>query len=265
MALAGLALLFAACGARGAAEEDGQAASAESGEITVFAASSLSESFQELARSFERNNPRTHVNLNFASSAALAVQVNEGAAADVFAAADQQTMATVSSRGNVEGAKDFALNTPVIVVPRDGRAVQSLQDFAKPGVRIVLAAGEVPIGRYSREILAKASSPVGLGGDFASSALANVKSNEPNVRAVLTRVQLGEVDAGIVYLTDISSAGKDVRAIGIPDQFNVVARYPIAVVSASRRPNTARAFQSYVLSAEGQAILARYGFRQPGS
>lgn len=233
------------------------------GEITVFAASSLTEAFREAGAAFERANPGTKVTFSFAASSALAVQINEGAPADVFASADANQMKSVTDEGNAAAPTTFAKNTPVVVVPKDGTAVTAFADLAKPGIKLVLAGKDVPIGRYSREILEKASGPGGISPDFSERVLANLKSDEANVRAVLTKVQLGEADAGIVYKTDLASAAEDVRAIEIPAAYNVVAEYPIAVVGGTKNEATAAAFVAFLRSAEGLAILEKYGFAKP--
>jgi molybdate transport system substrate-binding protein len=149
------------------------------------------------------------------------------------------------------------------VVPRNGSPVAAFEDLARAGIKLVLAAKEVPIGRYSREILAKASASDGISPDFSAKVLANLKSDEANVRGVLTKVQLGEADAGIVYRTDVGAAAGEVKAIEIPAQYNVVAEYPIAVVSGSKNKPVADAFVTFVQSSGGAAILEKYGFAKP--
>ena len=252
------ALAAAACG------DDSEAPAAgvgpATGNITVFAASSLTDAFTVAAKRFRELHPNAAVTFNFAASSALAVQINEGAPADVFASADGVQMKTVADKGNVAGARIFATNTPVVVVPRAGSPVGSFDDLAKAGVRLVLAGPEVPIGRYSREILAKAGAAKGEGSEFERRVLANLRSNETNVRAVLTKVALGEADAGIVYATDVGAAAQDVRAIHVPAAYNVVAEYPIALTVRANNRLTAEAWVTFLLSAEGQAILAKFGF-----
>lgn len=234
------------------------------GEIIVFAASSLTEAFKEAGAAFQAANPRTKVTFNFAASSALAVQLNEGAPADVFASADNAQMKVVTDKGAAREPRTFVKNLPVVVVPRGSSAVGGFGDLQKPGLNLVLAAPEAPIGRYSRDILTRASAPQGgISPNFSERVLANLKSNEPNVRAVLAKVQLGEADAGIVYKTDLAAAGGDVTAIEVPTQYNIVAEYPIAVVSASRKPAVASAFVTFVLSPVGQAILQKAGFTAP--
>lgn len=234
------------------------------GEIAVFAAASLTDAFTELGELFAEKYPDADVTFNFASSSALATQINEGAPAHVFASADLAQMKVVVDAGNAEGDRLFATNKPVVVVPKSGSPVATFEDLAKPGVRLVLAAPEVPVGRYSREILTKASTvPGGVSADFSDKVLANLQSNEANVRAVLTKVQLGEADAGIVYSTDAAIAADTVTVIEVPVAFNVVAQYPIATVDDSNNSSGAAAFVEFILSSEGQAVLSKYGFGSP--
>lgn len=233
------------------------------GEITVFAASSLTEAFKEAGTVFEKANPGTRVTFNFAASSALAVQINEGAPADVFASADTTQMKNVTDKGNAGESAIFVKNTPVVVIPKDGKTVVTFADLARPGVKLVLAGKDVPIGRYAREILTKASGTGGVSADFSDKVLANLKSEEANVRAVLTKVQLGEADAGVVYKTDVGAAANEVRVIEIPTAYNVVAEYPIAVLKASKNQVTAAGFVAFIRSAAGQAIMEKYGFVKP--
>jgi len=234
------------------------------GDITVFAAASLTDTFKEAGKAFEKANPGTKVAFNFASSSALATQINEGAPADVFASADSVQMQVVTDKGNATAPALFATNLPVVVVPKSASPVQSFSDLAKPGTRLVLAGPEVPIGKYARDIFINASKAgSGISPDFSDRVLANLKSNEANVRAVLTKVQLGEADAGIVYSTDASVAANDVKVIQIPTQYNVIATYPIAALKGAKNASTARAWVVFILGADGQAILAKYGFGKP--
>jgi molybdate transport system substrate-binding protein len=234
------------------------------GEIIVFAAASLTEAFREMEGPFEAAHPGADVRFNFASSAALATQINEGAPADVFASADLPQMKVVMDAGNATGDQIFATNDLVVVVPKVGSRVASFEDLARHGVRLVLAAPDVPAGRYSREILANASAASGgIAPDFSERVLANLRSNEANVRAVLAKVQLGEADAGIVYSTDAAITADQVAVIPIPAAFNVTARYPIATVTNGRNPSGGAAFVAFVLGSEGQAVLAKYGFGSP--
>ena len=236
------------------------------GGITVFAASSLTDAFNELAKAFHAANPKATATFNFASSSALAVQINQGAPADVFASADTVQMKVVTDAGNVSESQLFARNLPVVVVPKSAAVVASFQDLAKPGLKLVLASKDVPIGNYARTVFTNASAATGgISADFSARVLANLKSEETNVRAVLAKIQVGEADAGIVYATDAVVAGSDVRTLPIPTQYNVVATYPIAVVKSTKQQAVARAFVAFVLSVAGQAILQKYGFVGPAS
>jgi molybdate transport system substrate-binding protein len=223
--------------------------------ITVFAAASLTEAFTELAEAFERQHPDVEVRLSVAGSAALRTQILEGAPADVFASASPDEVETLVAAGIVIDARTLAANRLVVVTSDDG--IRSFDNLAGPGVRLVLAAEDVPAGRYARESLALAEADGAFGADFASRVFANVRSNEANVRAALAKVELGEADAAIVYATDLGAAGGDVRAVPIPERFQPAAHYRIALLSENEQ---ARAFTALATSAEGAAILARYGF-----
>lgn len=259
--LALVAFAAVACGG----DADSPPGDGPAGELRVAAASSLTEAFEEAGDAFRRQHPGVELRFNFASSSALAAQIVEGAPADVFAAADHAQVAVVVERGLARDPVVFAQNVPVVVVPAKGSPVASFADLARPAVRLVLAGPDVPIGRYAREVLARAAAdPQGPGAGFADDVLANLRSNEANVRAVLTKVQLGEADAGIVYATDARVAGGDVRVIAIPDAYAVLAEYPIVVLGESRNPAAARAWVEFLTGPEGRAILARHGFRTPG-
>ena len=230
-------------------------------EIIVFAASSLTDAFNELAQAFQAKNEGTQVVLNLAGSSQLATQLNEGIAADVFASANAAQMQAVITSGRIQAGTEvlFVSNRLTIVVPADNPAgIHSLEDLAKPGVQMVLAVEGVPVREYTDEILA--AMPV----DFQTRFYANLVSEEDNVRQVSAKVALGEADAGIVYTSDVTpDIGAQVHQIAIPDAQNVVAAYPIAPLADAPHPDIARSFIDFVLSAEGQAILARWGFAPP--
>ena len=244
-------------------DDESGADGSPSGEITVFAASSLTDAFKEAGTAFESKHPGTKVTFNFAASSALAVQINELAPADVFASADQVQMKLVTDKANAIEPLVFVKNTPVVVVPKTNSEVATFTDLAKADVKLVLAGPTVPIGRYAREIFVNASGAGGVSADFSTKVLANLKSEEANVRAVLTKVQLGEADAGVVYKTDVGAAANDVRVVEIPAAYNVVAEYPIAVVKHSKNSATAAAFVAFIRSDEGQTIMEQYGFTRP--
>ena len=227
-------------------------------EVLVFAASSLTEAFGEIGRRFEEANPTATVRFVLGPSDALAAQINNGAPADVFASASETWMKAVGDEEpGVDDEGTFAHNRLVIVTPPDDPAgIASLEDLAKPGVKLVLAAEDVPAGTYAREALD--------GAGVAEQAEANVVSNEEDVKAVVQKIVLGEADAGIVYVTDLTTdVESSVRAVSIPRADNVIATYPISVVASSEQASLAGSFVEYVRSRDGQEILRSYGFLPP--
>jgi len=240
-----------ACG--GAGGSTTTATTTATGELFVFAAASLTDAFEELGTAFNKEYPDVTVTYNFGPSSGLADQIVQGAPADVFASANQTQMDKVADADLVEGQPlMFVTNSLQIVVePGNPLGIHGLADLARPDVTLVLAAPEVPAGQFAREALMKA-------GVQASPA-----SNEVDVRSVLQKVALGEADAGIVYVTDVQVADDMVDGVDIPDDQNVVARYPIATLANALNPEAAAAFVALVLGERGQAILASYGFSQP--
>jgi molybdate transport system substrate-binding protein len=240
------ALMVAACG--GGDEPGG--GSTSPGELKVFAAASLTAAFTELGQQFTAANGGTRVIFNFAGSQALATQIQQGAPADVFASADVPNMDKVKDLAG--DPQVFASNLLQIVVengnPKD---VKGLDDLAERDLKVVLAAEEVPAGKYAKQILDRAGVSV------------RPVSLEDDVKAVVTKVSLGEADAGIVYVTDVSAGGDKVEGVAIPTDQNVTATYPIATVKASKAQDEAQAFMDLVLSDQGRQVLERYGFRPP--
>lgn len=231
-------------------------------ELRVFAASSLSSAFSEIARKFEGTHPGTTVRLNLAGSQQLATQVEQGAVADVFASADQRWMDYLRERSLVEGPSDaFARNVLTVILPRTNPArISRLQDLARPGIKLVIGAETVPVGRYGRELLQRLSKLPGFSSDYATRTLRNVVSEEENVKAVVSKVQLGEADAGIVYRSDATGqVARYVKTLAVPDSVNVTAEYPIAVLSGARHKEAARKFIELVMSDEAQTILEQRG------
>jgi molybdate transport system substrate-binding protein len=237
------------------------------GELTIFTAASLTEAFKEMAAEIERANPGTKLTFNFAGSPTLRTQLAQGARADVFASADEPNMVGAEKDGTIGGAPQiFARNLLVVVVPAKNPAgIDTLHDLAKPKLKLVLTNKDVPVGNYARQALEKLSQDPSYGSDFAKRVLANLVSEETNVKQVASKVQLGEADAGIVYSTDVTPALRTaVRVLQIPAEFNVIAKYPIATVKGAHNEAGAQAFIAYVLSPAGQAILARHGFLVSG-
>jgi molybdate transport system substrate-binding protein len=240
---------------------------ATAAELTVFAAASLTDAFNEIGKNFEAANPGTSVSFNFAGSQQLAQQIGQGAPADVFASANNAQMAGAIKSGQVVSGsqKTFARNRLVVIYPaaNPGKLSQ-LQDLANPGLKVVLADKSVPVGDYALDFLTRASASPDFTATFSPTVLANVVSYETDVKQVLAKVALGEADAGIVYTTDITpDAAAKVGRLNIPDALNTVASYPIAAIQGSANAALAQKFVDYVLSSEGQAVMAKYGFLPP--
>ncbi|NLE21823.1 MAG: molybdate ABC transporter substrate-binding protein [Actinobacteria bacterium] len=242
--LAALALAATGCGSP-ATTEGGEAAGQL--ELTVFAAASLTDAFTQIGADFTAAHPGVKVAFNFAGSNDLGTQIGQGAPADVLATADTGTMDGAGDL--VDGPRPFAANKLVIAVaPGNPLGITGLEDLSRDGIKVVLAAPEVPAGKYAGDVLSKAGvevEPVSL---------------EVSVKGVVTKVALGEADAGIVYTTDVAAASGDVKGVPIPDEQNVVAVYPLAAVTASSHADAAADFVDYVLSAEGQRVLEDHGF-----
>jgi molybdate transport system substrate-binding protein len=233
----------------------------DAGTLTVFAAASLTDAFDEVAATLEAANPGLDIVNNYAGSQALVTQLTEAAPADVAAFASNSAMADATEAGVVTvEAQPFVENVLTIVVPADNPAgITSAADLAKPGIKLVLAQEEVPVGGYSRQSICNMGADTATyGDDFVTMVAGNVVSEEDNVRSVLSKVDLGEADAGIVYTSDVKAAD-NVMTVEIPEAVNELATYPIAPV-ASGNQDLAAAYISFILSPDGQAILESYGF-----
>lgn len=227
-------------------------------ELTVFAAASLTDAFNELAAAFSVENEGVQVALNFAGSSQLATQLNEGIPADVFASANPLQMQVVMDSGRIAAGSEklFVSNRLTVIVPADNPAgITAFADLARPDVQLILAVKGVPVRAYTDEIVAA------LPPDFQNGFYSNLVSEEDNVRQVAAKVALGEADAGVVYTSDVTPdiAGQ-VRQITIPAAQNVIAAYPIAPLADAPQPELAQRFIEFVLSPAGQEILARWGF-----
>ena len=233
-----------------------------SGDIVVFAASSLTDAFKDIAADFQRLHPAARVVLSFGGSSQLAVQLENGARADVFASADQAQM-DLARRASVILSPDrtFVKNRLVVIAPRENPAgVSSLQDLARDGVKVIGAQVNVPIGAYTQTLLESASAAPGYGSDFSRRVERNLVSREDTVRQIVAKIQLGEGDAAVVYLTDVTPQIADQFVeIALPDTLQVIANYPVAQ-ARGRNPNGGQAFIDYVLSDAGQYALAPWGF-----
>src|SRR5215469_7898979 len=222
------------------------------GTITVFAASSLKETFTKLGSQFEAAHPGDTVKFSFGASSTLATQITSGAPADVFASASPKNMDTVVSAGDASSPQNFAKNTAEIAVPPSNPAnVTSVADLAKSSVKVALCQPQVPCGVVAGEVFKNAGITV------------NPVTLEPDVKSTLTQVELGNVDAGVVYVTDVLAAGAKVMGITIPANDNASTLYPIAAISNSKNLSVAQQFVAYVLSPAGQKVLTAAGFEKP--
>ncbi len=235
----------------------------DSVDLTVFAAASLTYPFREIAQVFEEANPGTRVILNFAGSQQLALQLEQGAQADVVAMANQLNMDRVIDAGLTlqTGPQPFAHNQILVILPQANPGeIGSLTDLSRPGVKLVLAGERVPVGAYAREVLLNLSNDPVYGADFGELVLANAVSHEENVKQVVAKVVLGEADAGLVYSSDVNpTVAGDVRRLEIPDAFNVRATYPISTLNDAVEPDMAVRFVDFVLGPTGQGILQEWG------
>ncbi|WP_322506865.1 molybdate ABC transporter substrate-binding protein [Anaerolinea sp.] len=235
-------------------------------ELVVFAAGSLTEAFTEMGTAFEQRHHGVQITLNFANASTLLQQIAQGASADVFASAAPKFMDEAVAQGLIEkdSVKIFARNRLTVILPKDNpQKITALQDLAKPGVRLILGAKEGPQGVYVDKLLTNASALPEFPPDFKEKVYQNVVSYESTVKAVVNKVMLGEGNAGIVFLTDGISAGDRIQRVSIPEGINVEAAYPIAVLKSSANSKWAQSFVDFVLSAEGQKIMEKYGFLPP--
>lgn len=252
-------LLVASGCERTSPEDEGESAVEESNqELMIFAASSLTESFQELADAFEKEYSGVDITLHFAGSQALRTQIENGAPADVFASANQKHIDALLDQKLVNTPTLFAHNSLVIVTPPDNPSgIKSVEDLPK-AERLVVGTAEVPVGRYTLEFLDRAAKS--LGDDYRQQVERAIVSREVNVRLVLTKVSMGEADAGVVYRTDARARGEQVNTIEIPEALNIRADYPIAIPTKSPKPALAQRWVDFVLSEQGQKILETRGF-----
>lgn len=239
---------------------------ATTGEVVVFAASSLTDAFNDLSQRFQAANPGVKVTLSYGASTALRTQLEQGARADVFASANQAEMDKAKASGVIGGAdRTFAKNRLAVIVPKTNPGkVADLKDLARPGLKLVTAAPEVPVGVYTQDMLDKLAKDPGFSAEFKERVNANIVSREANVRQVVAKVGLGEADAAVVYSTDVTpDIAANITSLPIADQFNTLASYPLAVTKPTANPTTAEAFVAYVMGAEGQDVLRKWGFLSP--
>ena len=253
LAMGGLVGCGKSMGTADSAPSPGPSSSAVTGTVTVFAAASLTESFTQIGKDFEAANSGSTVKFNFAGSPALATQINQGAPADVFASASPKNMQAVTDAGNGDGSPTtFVKNQLVIAVPKGNpKGIKGLADLTKAGVKVALCAEQVPCGAAASRALAAATvkiTPVTL---------------EQDVKAALSKVKLGEVDAALVYRTDAMAASTDVEGVEFPESSSAINEYPIVVLTNAPNKAGAQAFVAYVLSDRGKAVLNAAGFQAP--
>jgi molybdate transport system substrate-binding protein len=222
-------------------------------EVTIFAAASLTDGFTRAGDEFASSNTRVRFTFNFGSSSTLATQITNGAPADVFASADETNMQKIVDAQLADGVPTpFASNRlEIAVAAGNPKKIAGLVDLGRPDLVLILAAPTVPAGKYALDALGKAG------------VVAKPASLEVDVRAVLNKVSLGEADAGIVYVTDVKSAASRVTGVEIPDQYQVIARYPVAVVKGTKNGALAHRFVDYLISPAGQGVLGDFGFSKP--
>jgi molybdate transport system substrate-binding protein len=252
-------MLLASCGSTSSTSGSSTTPTPAPVTLNVFAAASLTAAFGEIKTQYEAANPNVKITSNFAGSNTLATQISQGAPADVFASADTKNMQKVNTLVNTP--QTFAKNKVVVIIPANNPGnIKTLHDLANKGVKIAVAGPSVPVGNYTLEVLSKMGQSSEYGPAYESAVKANFVTQETSVSGVVQKVELGEVDAGYVYVSDAYSAGSKVSSINIPDQYNVLADYPIATVKDSKNLSTAESYVQYVLSPDGQTILAKYHF-----
>ncbi len=232
-------------------------------ELTVFTAASLTGAFGEMGKMFE-NETGIPVAFNFDGSQALRTQLENGAYADVFASANMKQMNAVRDSGlmNNSSVIIFTENKISLIVPKDNPAkITNLSDLARPGLKIVMGTKDVPVGDYSLQIIARLGNDSAYGPDYETKVLANVISQETNVNYVVTKVALGEADVGFAYVSDITEdLSSKVDKIDIPDEYNIIAEYPMGILLESKYPAESQEFMDLVMSDEGRAVMEKYGF-----
>jgi len=243
-------------------------AAAEDQDLTVFAAASLTGAFSEIGELYQ-NASGTKVVLNFDGSQMLRTQIENGAYADVFASANKKHMDALMAEGYMNNSSVAILltNRMAVIVPNDNPAeIDDLQDLAEPGTKIVIGNKEVPVGSYAREVLDKLADDPGFGEEYRSSVLKNIISEETTVSLVVSKVALGEADAGFAYVSDVTPQMRSqVKVIEIPEEYNVVAEYFIGVLEESENPQEARSFIDFVRWDESSEVIAKYGFAPASS
>lgn len=259
--LSGFLLLLSACGGASTATSNTTPSSAPVS-LNIFAAASLTKAFNVIEANYTKLHPNVTFKADYDSSSTLEQQIANGAAADVFASADTTNMQKAITAGLITSAQIFAHNRLVVILPASNPGhIATLKDLARSGVKIDVAAATVPVGKYTLQMLANMIKSPDYGPAYVVAVTKNVVSKEENDAAIVQKVQLGEVDAGVVYVSDINPAtAAQFTSITIPDDLNVIASYPLAALKNSAHGSEAQAFVQYVLSPAGQAVLKQYNF-----
>lgn len=249
VAAAALVTLATACGG-GGTQGGGAARPGPTGDVTVLAGASLTGAFTAIGKKVETRYPGLKVKFSFGGSSTLVSQIQQGIQADVFASADQANMQKVVGAGLATGSSTVFVRNRLVIAVEAGnpKHISSVSDLSRPGTKVVTCAPAVPCGSYATAVFAKAGIKV------------TPVSQEQDVKSVVTKVSLGEADAGICYVTDVKSAGRGVEGVAIPEELNVTAEYPIVALRAAPNPEGADVFVRYVMSGDGQDLLASFGF-----
>lgn len=227
--------------------------------LTIFAAASLTEALTDLAQAFETAHPDSTLQLNFAGSQTLRLQLEAGARADLFISANEGHMMALYAQGSVNQPTVFAQNRLAVIVPANNPAqLTRLADLSRPNLKLVLAAETVPIGGYSRQLLRNLNQAPALTPNFANTVLQNLVSEEDNVKGVLSKITLGEADVGLVYQSDALAAAEAVQTIPVPTEWNVTANYFMAILANSSQKKQAEQVMAFILSTEGQTLLRKH-------
>jgi molybdate transport system substrate-binding protein len=242
----------------------GSAPAPEKKELTVFAASSLTGAMTDIAKAYEALRPEIQIVLNVDNSATLRTQIEQGAHADLFLSANTKHMTVLQGEGLIinNSVKIFTKNKLALLIPKENRAnITGLSDLARPGIRLVMGTKEAPFGDYTRQMLGKMANDSAYGQVYQNAVMKNVISEEPTVPSLVAKLKIGEADAGIAFVSDVSEGDRAlVTTVPIPDQYDVIALYPLGILQESKEKDQAAAFAQFITSTEGNAILTRYGF-----
>ncbi|TAK21899.1 MAG: molybdate ABC transporter substrate-binding protein [Chloroflexota bacterium] len=235
----------------------------QSDDLMVFAASSLVDVASEIASAYEPTIRPAHVVVHTGATSQLRAQLEQGARADVFLLASAEQAEAAQAVGLIEAPRVFARTRLILAVSSGSDAPAILEDLARPTTRVVMSPIDVPIGAYARASLRRMSADSRFGADFANRVLANVRSEEPNARQQFAKVRLGEANAAFAYATDVADGESGIRVIEIPERFNVMVAYAAGTIVASRQPERARAFVTYLVGVEARQVFRRHGFDDP--